>query len=655
MRFLPTWTALALTGMFAACVARADISGTVSLKPGDRFDFTAGTIVSVGGDILYDGSALAQQGSASALSFGPTTVQVYNGLTEASVVSYRANFQSGIPISPVMGWSFAVYTNGFLYAKIYISGAEASSVALVFTTFQSAPPNGPIITAVANSASNIPPGFPNSEIAQGAMFVVKGYGLGPAQAVVQQSFPLPRTLAGTSVKVSVGGMSIDCIMYYTLTRQVAAVLPSATPAGKGMLTLTYNDRTTQYPINVVPSNVGVFTLNQAGSGDAVASFQSDGTLITPINAPNPGEVIILWATGLGPVSGDESNAATYETNLGEIQLTANIGGKQARILYQGRNACCTAVDAILVAIPDGVSGCAVSVILETSYGVSNTSTIPVATSGRTCTPSNTAISQNQVQRIAFAGGKYRAGVVQLERDLWVDALTPLSQKADRAYGIFSSVVMPRGVLLGAQIDFPSFGSCTVSRSLLTNNPDFGTVVPVDAGRAIDVSGSNWQRSMVRQVFSNGLADYSALLDYGWTFLDTGRYAITSAGSSDIGPLDFTINIPEPFVWKEVGIPAYVRRSDDVKLTWSGGDPSGYAKIVGTSSDYILVGTFTCMARISDGQFTVPGFITSSLPAGLTGSLRIYAISAPVSFSASGVDVGTAWSAEDQLNQSVLFK
>src|SRR5437868_3045086 len=38
----------------------------------------------------------------------------------------------------------------------------------------------PAITSVQNAASNIVPGLPNSGIAQGAIFVIKGSGLGPA-------------------------------------------------------------------------------------------------------------------------------------------------------------------------------------------------------------------------------------------------------------------------------------------------------------------------------------------------------------------------------------------------------------------------------------------------------------------------------------------
>jgi uncharacterized protein (TIGR03437 family) len=46
-------------------------------------------------------------------------------------------------------------------------------------------------------------------------------------------------LGGTTVTVTVGSVIETCIMFYTLSTQVAAVLPSATPVGSGTLTVTF--------------------------------------------------------------------------------------------------------------------------------------------------------------------------------------------------------------------------------------------------------------------------------------------------------------------------------------------------------------------------------------------------------------------------------
>src|SRR5580658_7000289 len=110
----------------------------------------------------------------------------------------------------------------------------------------------PAITAVYNAASWIPVSLPNSGVAQGAIFTVTGTGLGPATLQQVQSYPLPTTqgLAGTTVQVTVAGVTETCIMVYTVDTQVAAILPSATPTGTGTLTVSYQGAKSSIAIQV---------------------------------------------------------------------------------------------------------------------------------------------------------------------------------------------------------------------------------------------------------------------------------------------------------------------------------------------------------------------------------------------------------------------
>ena len=106
----------------------------------------------------------------------------------------------------------------------------------------------PSITAVENSATNVPPGIPNAPVAQGALFVIKGKNLGPSTVVIATEFPLKTSIGGTSVQVTVGNTTVDAIMYYSLATQVAAILPSKTPTGTGTVKVTYNGQSTTGPI-----------------------------------------------------------------------------------------------------------------------------------------------------------------------------------------------------------------------------------------------------------------------------------------------------------------------------------------------------------------------------------------------------------------------
>jgi uncharacterized protein (TIGR03437 family) len=366
----------------------ADLVGTVTLAGGDRFSFDIGVTSTTGGDVRFSGTSLISQGNVGIYNYktsGAAGTTLYNSLTQQtlSALSYSTTLTLNAA-ALVVGDVFAVHTTGGYYAKVLITSYSSGSLGLQYTTF-GAPSGGataPMITAVENAATNIPPGLPNAAIAQGALFVVKGENLGPANVVVASAFPLLTSIGGTSIQVTVGGTTVDAIMYYSLAAQIAAILPSRTPVGTGTLTVTYNGlASATAPIVVVANNIGVFSLDSTGSGDAVATLPATNTVVSPSNAPNPGEIVTLWATGLGPVSGDESQPA-QQVDLTNIPLQVFIGGQPANVLFRGRNACCSGVDTIFVTVPQGLTGCANSVIMQIGNLVSNATTIPIGTNGR---------------------------------------------------------------------------------------------------------------------------------------------------------------------------------------------------------------------------------------------------------------------------------
>jgi uncharacterized protein (TIGR03437 family) len=178
----------------------------------------------------------------------------------------------------------------------------------------------PVIAGVGNAASNI---LVNSPLAQGSIFIVYGTGLGPADIALAPSAFQTTTLSGTSIAVTVGTTTVNALMYYTSDGQVAALLPSNTPTGLGAFTVTYNGETSP-PMNrgIAPSNVGIFTISSNGDGPAIVTYPDYSLVsaaeVTPCGGPytycgaaNPGDTLILWTTGLGPVNGDDASGVVW--------------------------------------------------------------------------------------------------------------------------------------------------------------------------------------------------------------------------------------------------------------------------------------------------------------------------------------------------------
>ena len=525
----------------------------------------------------------------------------------------------------------------------------------------------PSVVLIVNAASSIRPGLPNAGIAEGAIFSIYGSNMGPTVGVPATSFPLRTDFQGTSVKVTVGGTTVSAIIFFTRADQVNAGLPSTTPVGTGTLTVTYNGQTSAaVPIVVVRNNVGMFTVNSQGSGDGIVTH-ADYSLVTASNAANSGEIVILWATGLGPVTFDETVAAPGG-DLTNVPLEVFIGGRTATILYRGRNACCSSLDQINVQIPQGVTGCVVPLTLKIGNLVSNTVTMAVAPSGRQCTPTNSAVSQSDLTRI-LAKGSYSAGGVTLSRTTSISTspgfppVVPPSTTTTKTDGGAASFVKVSGNLTGlfnSQIDTTIYGSCVVTTFSGNYNPLAGlTFQNLDAGASIGVSGPNGNKTLLKQTAA-GFTFYSATLGDGTpgNYLDAGQYTITGPGGPDVGSFTARLTLPQPLVWTNQASITTVNRASGVTLTWSGGDPAGFVTISGSSfvllSDgaSVVGATFTCTARTSDGSFTVPAVVLLALPAsgsisagGVTittpGSLSLTGSSAFTPFTATGLDLAFA--------------
>ena len=204
---------------------------------------------------------------------------------------------------------------------------------------------------VLNAASYLTPGLPASGIAQGSIFVIFGTDLGPAQLVQADKLPFRALLAETFVTVNVGGVSRKAPIIYTYASQVAAILPSSIPAGAGTITVTYHGAISNaVPFEVVPSAFGVFTFGASGSGQAIATDPILYAKNTVIHTFRPGDLVVLWGTGLGAIQGDDGNDAPVG-NIGDVQVY--VGASAVDTIYHGRGGS-PGLDQVQFRVPAGV-------------------------------------------------------------------------------------------------------------------------------------------------------------------------------------------------------------------------------------------------------------------------------------------------------------
>ena len=511
----------------------------------------------------------------------------------------------------------------------------------------------PTIRALTNNYSNVIPGLPDYGIAQGSIFVVYGSNLAPNTSGFQ-SVPLKTALSGVSISVSVNGATTSPLILALSANQIDAILPSATQAGTGTITVTNNGATSApAPIQVVQSAFGILTLNQDGTGMASA-FDVNGRLLGVTSAANPGDIITLWGTGLGPVSGDET-VAQSQTDL-SLAIEVDIGGTASKVLYHGRSQY-PGLDQINVVVPAGVSGCAVSVAVVSGSYASNFATIPVAASGRICSDPMLGVAAGQLQSILSRGAFSLGGISLVKTSVSgpggtgegghpIPGVTTTSEAGAASY--YKVKVSPN-FDFAALAQAVSLGSCTVygGAGSAVSIPTGIASAPLNAGSIINVTGPSGTQSIA---FANGA--YGAKLPNG--FVGAGTYTFDNgAGGLDVGPFSTQLTVPPPLTWSNMTSIFAIDRSIGVTVNWSGGDPSTYVTVSGLSVNssagggQSLYGYFSCAVPISAGTFTVPATVLEALPPstlveGVSSStLSVNNSTAPQPFSPSnpGLDYG----------------
>ena len=525
----------------------------------------------------------------------------------------------------------------------------------------------PTVGGLLNNYSYTLPGLPNYGIAQGSIFVIYGTNFSSSQIGLQS--PPTTPLSGVTISVTVNGTATSPPLYYLYPTQIAAVLPSATPVGTGSITVTTSAGTsTAFPIQVVASAFGLLTSNN-GSGpaqgyDANLDPNNQYTLFGFSAAANPGDILLLWGSGLGPVANDATGVAVSGT------VTVYIGGIAVKPQYAGRSEF-TGLDQINVQVPSGLSGCYVSVVVQTGNIVSNFATLPVTASGRTCVDADSPLTASVLDQLSQTGS-LNMGLISVNQvttpGITVEGVTVGGGTTDVGSASFEKITSAQigaGAFAAVLGGYSSIGSCFVdffntTSTSSTSLPLAFQFTSLNAGPDVNIVGPDGTLAMPLQTLS-GIDTYTTPAGTA-AFIPSSGGTFTfnngSGGGPDIGAFTTPqIQIAAPVTWSSATSSiSTVTRSNGLTVSWTGGaagthvDITGIslAAVNGTTPNY-LAGFFSCRAPTEAGTFTVPPAVLLSLPPsstitedGVTISTSILLLSnfaAPVNFTAPHLDVG----------------
>lgn len=305
-------------------------------------------------------------------------------------------------------------------------------------------------------------------------------------------------------------------------------------------------------ITISAAAPGLFTINSAGDGPALAQVYRGGSASTNslTNPALPGDDVTLWLTGLGDAQ--------------PADISVDIAGSPARVTFAGHHSV-PGLDQVNIRLPAGAPlGCYVPVVVRAGQVESNAGTLSINDSSGYC-PHPLGVEYSDLVTLD-SGDKILVG----DLDLWSQRTTELPaspwSRSARAHFSWSNAA---DVFRLAQPQWPysSETSCHVLSGVATS---ISITASEDAGAALMLSRPDGQQLRLER----GTFYYEHLIPTAEVFFfGPGSWSFSAPGSSSLAAFQAAFVLPPSSAqWMNRNEPAVIRRDSDVEIRW---DPSGY--------------------------------------------------------------------------------
>jgi uncharacterized protein (TIGR03118 family) len=307
-----------------------------------------GTLIA---NLVSEGSLNSPWGMAIAPSeFGPFgSALLVGNFTDGKINAFNAT--TGAPLGTLNDTNGNPIAIPGLWSLNFGGGADSEDSGTLYITagIGGGPNNDPVQSHGLLASIQAEPFFVTSGVQSGASFIagpiapntwasIKGNGLSATTGNFTGS-TLPASVNG--VGVTINGTPVP--VSFVSNTQINFLVPSTTPIGPAQIQTTNNGLTSgSVAVNVNPLAPAFFTLGtNATSGNVyIAAEHANGTLIGPPatikggTPAEPGETIMLFATGFGPALASGVLGVTPEIVMDGIPANVTFAGQVGPGLYQ---------------------------------------------------------------------------------------------------------------------------------------------------------------------------------------------------------------------------------------------------------------------------------------------------------------------------------
>jgi len=265
--------------------------------------------------------------STTGISSSPGNIESLDlsSSTAASVSSATAMVEA-----PLLGTTGAMFTRTLapLYNRNTIINLTVSGFTVLPWTYAVATAI-PVVSNVVNAADS------STNIAPGGLISIYGQELSPVNLATSQ-IPLPTAVANSCLTVN--GLPIPIL--FVSPNQINAQMPFSMVGNVTVILRTPGGVSNNYNTTILPTAPSVFSASLPGLSSPVATIirNANGELVTGTNPVHPGDVLIIYATGLGQTTPSVQTGMPAPMSPLASALTApvvTLGSANLSLLYAG--------------------------------------------------------------------------------------------------------------------------------------------------------------------------------------------------------------------------------------------------------------------------------------------------------------------------------
>lgn len=308
--------------------------------------------------------------------------------TTPPALNFSGELKNRVRLEPMVQQPFFVgggYTAGGELKQFIV---PAGATRLFLASFRLPGSTGSFLATVSPDAPTTPTltsagilkaaGFGGGALSPGSIASLFGTNIAPATAAAE-SVPLPALLAGTRVYFNLVGAPL----YFTSASQANVQVPWEISDEPSVQLVVTRNGAASMPINVpvAAANPGIFL---TGPDAGVVVNASTGQLVNAASPASKGDVLVIFASGLGPVSGDTVTGSTASTTELQptklpVQAVLTAGGRDivVPVLFAGLAPGFIGVNQVNLIVPGEAAAGIARLKLRTSTGESNVVSIAI--------------------------------------------------------------------------------------------------------------------------------------------------------------------------------------------------------------------------------------------------------------------------------------